>query len=202
MNQRLYESVLVGDYEECKRCIDDGADVNYIPPRHEYNTCYKNILHTAVVTNNIKCIELLIEAGANSDIQNIYGETLFHHVSSIECLELLLKSDNIRNCINTPNRWGNTPLHVFCMNGKRELVDVNISNWNGWTPLHFASYHNQKTCVEILLAYHAQTDIQSKRGKTGEDLAREKGYDDIVNLIQCFKFKNIKPSLRPSHSEN
>lgn len=45
-------------------------------------------------------------------------------------------------------------------------VDVNEVNARGWSPLHFAAYHNQKAAAEALLRFHANINMTDHTERT------------------------------------
>lgn len=55
--------------------------------------------------------------------------------------------------------------------------------YNGYTPLHDATWHGNAEAVRVLLGAGARTDLQGYDGKTPLDLAGECRYDEIVNLL-------------------
>ncbi|QQR49160.1 ankyrin repeat domain-containing protein [bacterium] len=87
-----------------------------------------------------------------------------------------------------------TSLHGAAKRGDLSALDRhakhNSSNINqqarphGWTPLHYAAFYDHTACVECLISYDADTTIKDKHGKTALDLARQKGYFLIVEIIE------------------
>jgi ankyrin repeat protein len=54
---------------------------------------------------------------------------------------------------------------------------------NGETPLHYAAGCGHSAIVKILLEYGAHRNKETYTNKTPADFAREKGYEEIANLI-------------------
>lgn len=85
-----------------------------------------------------------------------------------------------------------TPLHVALVEYEdaedlRELIqetpDINAQDADGHTPLHAAAEYGCKETVEILLQAGADAGILNAAGKSPADLAREKAYMVIVNML-------------------
>lgn len=73
------------------------------------------------------------------------------------------------------NAYGNTPLHVACLNGHlpicQELIvynaDIEASNYRGQTPLHVAAASTHGVdCLTFLLEQGADINKQSADGRT------------------------------------
>jgi ankyrin repeat protein len=87
---------------------------------------------------------------------------------------------------------GRTPLYYGVLAGNAELVrflaeqgaDVNVQEQGSQaTPLRHAVVRQDKDIVEILLAHGADIDISDRRGLTPLDLARRRGYAEIIELL-------------------
>ncbi|MDM3288058.1 ankyrin repeat domain-containing protein, partial [Citrobacter sp. Cf042] len=98
------------------------------------------------------------------------------------------------NCLSRFGGVGITPAsekgHVEIV---RELllrtdINVNHTNFVGWTPLLEAIVLNdggakQQEIVKLLLDHGANPHMTDKYGKTPLELAREKGYHEIAELL-------------------
>lgn len=70
----------------------------------------------------------------------------------------------------------------------RTDINVNHTNFVGWTPLLEAIVLNdggakQQEIVKLLLDHGANPHMTDKYGKTPLELAREKGYHEIAELL-------------------
>jgi len=60
---------------------------------------------------------------------------------------------------------------------------VDEKNNDGNTPLHLAASKNRINVVKKLLQYKAQKDIRNNLNKTALQLAEERHYDDLIDLL-------------------
>ncbi|CAL4130092.1 unnamed protein product [Meganyctiphanes norvegica] len=65
-------------------------------------------------------------------------------------------------------------------------ADMNIQDTDGNTALHIATEENRKEQVNTLMQHGTDLRIRSKSGETAGDIARNKGFLDILQLIEHF----------------
>ena len=116
-------------------------------------------LHTASEHGCIDAVKLLLQVGADPNIQT--------HSVNISNTNLSLLPSNI---ILQP--------HI-----KPFLLLNDFQTMSGWTALMFASDNGHSEIVQLLLNAKAKPDLQSDYGKTALHLAALKGYPDIVQLL-------------------
>ena len=112
-------------------------------------------------------VELLLNSGADPNIQNKFGQTALIMASCeghTEIIELLLNSG----------------------------ADPNIQNKFGRTALYCASCKEYKEIVELLLKANADPNIQDKKGGTAYYVAQSK---DIKDLLKEYQTK-VNPNKR------
>ena len=68
--------------------INGGADVNYIP---DWYDSWSPMTYT-VFLGHVKCLKLLLQAGADVNITDRGQKTALHWVKDVRCLRLLLKA--------------------------------------------------------------------------------------------------------------
>ena len=95
-------------------------------------------LFDAINQNNISQLKELLEAGAEINITNQYGETPLHLARSKEQIKLLLETGANPNI---QDKFGETPLH-WCWNNLEKIrllleagADYTIRNNKGLTPI-------------------------------------------------------------------
>lgn len=104
--------------------------------------------------------------------------------------------------INQRLEYNWTPVMYAIHNGHKEMVEFLLSNGAflrvydviGLTPITIAVLKNQKEILKVLLKSKATSldfiIFKTKTGKTALDLAKEKGYIEIVELLKN-KLKDI-----------
>ncbi|RWS08892.1 arf-GAP with SH3 domain: ANK repeat and PH domain-containing protein 2-like protein [Dinothrombium tinctorium] len=99
----------------------------------------------------------------------------------------------------------NTTLHIvdFLV---QNSSDIDKQTKKGNTALHICVEHNKSECMKLLLRSGANVQIENLNGKTPLDLAKEKGFDNLVELLEhalqnkksLFENLNIDWSLTPN----
>ena len=146
-----------------KLLLNYGARVN-----EKTGTFRLSPLHWAAKVGNAAVVELLLGYGANANAVNINNQTpLFDSSRCHQSLVVdLLLSHNAT--VNITDNQGWTPLlRAFQKSGGDKIVkalvfsgaDVNVSNFNGESPLHLAVAQNNIDIVRLLLAYGAQESL-------------------------------------------
>ena len=105
-----------GNFGEVQQLIKNGADVN-----HKYGDGIRTSLHEAAYNGYFSICKLLLENGANPDLQDIYGDTPLHDAvcnDSFEICELLIMHGAD---ITIENKSGDTPREIT---GENEILDL------------------------------------------------------------------------------
>ncbi|XP_035662257.1 ankyrin repeat and SOCS box protein 18-like isoform X2 [Branchiostoma floridae] len=179
-------------YIECMRhLLDRRADVNYSPNGW-------SPLHAAVDGGHVDAVQLLINHGADVDLETEdTGKTALHMCCGKDYLKiaklLLRRGTNINAKTYDVEE---TPLHVAAQNGLFDLVDLllekgadpNATNNEGDTPLALACtctegdsyYHNT---VEKLIQWGADVNLKDKEKKLPLHNAARKGDHKLVEIL-------------------
>jgi len=129
----------------------------------------------------------LLEHGASVETTDPKGNSLLHYAAQFNCVELcayLLAFLDV-NRLNAKQR---SPI-LFA--GTVEIWDqlqaaganLNHSDINGWTALHYATHHRRIPIVKRLLENGASKDRLTHSGMTALDLAIVKDFQEIVELL-------------------
>ena len=139
-------------------------DDEIISPRHGGATDNRVLLHKqlirAVRSNDVKGVVAALEAGGDPEIGSSSSAT--------------------------------RPLHIAAKHGFAEVcqtlsdhgADVNCRTKNGWAPMHFAASAGSLEAVKALLRGGALSSPANEMGRLPVDLAREKGFADIVGVLE------------------
>lgn len=139
----------------------------------------------------------LIDAGADINKQDHTCLNPFLICCLNNDLTLLRLILPARPDLNRLTRFGGVGLTPACEKGHLDIVqellhrtaiNLNHTNFVGWTPLLEAIVLNdggetQQAIVALLLEHGASPHMTDKYGKTPLELAREKGFEEIAQLL-------------------
>ena len=169
-----------------KTPIDLGADVNA-----QRTDDKETPLKVAVHCNNFMSTHLLLEHGADPNIQCVHGNAPLHCSVSRghESLVKLLLENNVD--INTQNKGGNIPLHFSGFYGRKNLVkfllennaDVNTQNEDGNAPLHCSACQEFYEISQLLIEARSNINLRNKRGRTPLYFAVINKHEQLIKLL-------------------
>lgn len=180
-----------GNLEGLKNCLAKGVDINAT------NRQKRTAITLASLHKQYECVEFLISAGADINKQD---ETCFNPFllsclnNDLTLLRLILPAKPDLNVLSRFGGVGITPAsekgHVEIVRELLTQTDINVNHTNfvGWTPLLEAIVLNdggakQQEIVKLLLDNGANPHMTDKYGKKPLELAREKGYREIAELL-------------------
>ncbi|XP_013402085.1 ankyrin-3-like isoform X4 [Lingula anatina] len=148
-------------------------------------------LHLAAKQGATECVQLLLQHGANPNIQDKELQKPLHLAAergAAQCVQLLLQHGANPNI---QDKWGSTPIHFAAKQGATQCVQLllqhganpNIQDKWGSTPIHFAAKQGATQCVQLLLQHGANPNIQDKWGRTPLHLAAKYGAIQCVQLL-------------------
>jgi len=173
-------------------------------------------LHIATVQGNIEKVRLLLQHGAEVNVVNNLWLTPLHYAVNCGWNEIVQMLLDHGAKVNALNNFDFTPLHYAANQGEIKIAKLliekraplNIQNMFGQTPLHCASNHKHfkfncedcrsqyKYCsvshgrievVKLLIEKGAKLYLEDEDGCTALDLARNKGFEEVVNLLEANK---------------
>ncbi|WP_264376385.1 MULTISPECIES: ankyrin repeat domain-containing protein [unclassified Wolbachia] len=108
--------------------------------------------------------------------------------------------------INAENEYGKNPIHIAAESDYKNIIEfllskegvgVNDTDEQGHTPLHWASWSGHLGMLEYLIGKGANINAKCKAGRTTLDIARDKGYNNIVEYLEGkLKEEREKPAQR------
>lgn len=122
-------------------------------------------LHIAAANCSIDLVKILIKSGADPKVFDYDGRAPIHLAASagkrgLDVLRFLLQ-----------------PV------AGRSKVDVDLADFNGHTPLHYATESSDEAAVRLLLNCGADTNVPSAKGATPLYLAVTSGNEEIVRCL-------------------
>jgi len=209
-NNSFHLSILSRDIEIIKLILKHSEKTIIINSRTDNG---KTPLHYAVNLQEIKIVKLLLENGANIDLQDYEHEyNILHYAinfGSKELVEFCL-TNNID--INRQDIFGNTALHYSVIEGNNEILNmvieqkqVNCNLWNieGKLPLHLFFKYSSNVKKEILdfLVKNTNLNIQDNDYESSLHLICEfniwEKYENILNKKKLDILLKNKNNIRP-----
>jgi len=180
-----------GNINALKACLDKGVDINAT------NRQKRTAIIIASLNKHYPCVEFLISAGADIDKQD---NTCFNPflisclTNDLTLLHIVLPAQPDLDRLTRFGGVGITPAsekgHVDIVRELLAKTDINVNHTNfvGWTPLLEAIVLNdggakQQEIVKLLLDNGANPHMTDKYGKSPLELAREKGFHAIAELL-------------------
>ena len=178
--------------------VDLGADINVQRTDDKVAP-----LTLAANWNNYMATHILLESGADANIQDEVGFTPLHCCARkgfFSVSQLLIQS----GCnINLQNNEGKSPLYVAVENSGEQLVElvdllvkhganVNSCDAEGFTPLHLAVINGKMRAVQKLVELGADVNLTTVDGRDSAELAQSNDEREIEEYLK---------SKRPSHKK-
>jgi ankyrin repeat protein len=180
---RYLKAAAAGDIATVEDCLAAGIDIDAV------NRQRQTAILLAATNQHYDLVELLIAAGADIDRQDMTQLNPFLHGCIKNDLRLVRIMLRAGTDLDRTTRFGGVGIHPAAEKGYVELVrellhtDVNVNhtNWVGWTPLLEAIV--LRDGVRLLLEHGASPHMTDKYGKTPLELAREFGFDEIAKIL-------------------
>ncbi|XP_070186433.1 ankyrin repeat domain-containing protein 50-like isoform X2 [Littorina saxatilis] len=171
--------------EVAQQLLRAGCGVNRVSDRQ------RTALHMASWVGNSKICKMLLQAGADLTIQEMYGDTALMLAAhrSPEVASLLAREGP--QVVNMKNESGDSALGCATKSGHLQCVqdlvdagaDVNSMNRLGETALLFATYENHPNVAQLLLDCGADPNIATKSGLVPLHIACKKNLEELCQLL-------------------
>jgi ankyrin repeat protein len=191
--ERWFVAAADGDRETVAALLRDGVDIDAT------NRQRRTAVLLAAMGGHYETVDLLVGAGADIDRQDETSFNPFLYGCITNDLRLVRMMVAAGTDVDRLTRFGGVGLHPAAEKGHLELVrellettevNVNHTNWVGWTPLLEAVILNdggrtQQEIVKLLLDHGANPGMTDKYGKTPRELADGLGYTEIAELLEA-----------------
>jgi len=153
----IFEAASLGRLDRLKECLQD---ISAIDSRSKDGF---TALHFACFFGQPEAARLLIESGAAVDAvaANPTEVMPLHSAASARNLEAA---------------------RLLLEHGAPGIV--NARQQGGWVPIHAAAQNGDRPMVELLLKHRADPTLANDAGKTPAMVAREKGHEEIVTMLE------------------
>lgn len=183
-SQGLLNAVSSGDLDRVEAILDDGASAN----ARDRNG---SALTIAAERGDLSMVRLLVERGANPDVENASGYTALARAvesGNSDMTRILIRAGASPNL--APES-GILPLARAIESGNLEIARLllegeaipNVETGSGTPALYRAVEAGNREMVGLLLSYGANPRV-SFRGKTAIELAAERGDTEMIRLLR------------------
>nr|WP_314267202.1 ankyrin repeat domain-containing protein [uncultured Moellerella sp.] len=189
--QEFLAAAAKGDLDALQASLNKGVNIDAT------NRQGRTAIVIASLNKHYECVSFLISAGADINKQD---ETCFNPFllsclnNDLTLLRIMIPAKPDLTLLTRFGGVGITPAsekgHVEIVRELLEKTEMNVNHTNfvGWTPLLEAIVLNdggdkQQQIIKLLLDHGANPHMTDKYGKKPLELAREKGYQEIVELL-------------------
>jgi ankyrin repeat protein len=160
----LFDATLTGNVVAMNSFLKSGADPNFI------DNNIKTPLINAVSDNNYEAVKLLLDNGADINLQTHYGAAalLYSCGYNTKIAELLLKSG----------------------------ANPDLQNYIGKTRLLYAAACGNKKLVELLIKAGANPDLKDNDGNNAIDIAIKYNNIEVVELLNEYNKQRLLELLK------
>lgn len=194
-DERYLESAAAGDLDGVRAALAAGADKDAVD-REEATAILR-----AARGGHLDVVRALIVEGVDIDAQDQTCFNPFIHGCIFDDLELVKTMVEAGTDLKRLTRMGGNGLTPAAEKGHVEVVryllentriNVNLTNNLGWTALIETIILGdggpvRQEIVELLLANGAKPGMPDPMGVAPVELARERGFDEIVRILESHK---------------
>lgn len=176
-NSPLHIATVQGNSQKVQSLLTEGAEVNAV------NNLWLTPLHYAVNCGWNEIVQILLDHGAKVNALNNFDFTPLHYAANqgkIKIAKLLIEK---RAPLNIQNMFGQTPLHC-ASNHKHSKFNCEDC---GSQYKYCSVSHGRIEVVKLLIEQGAKLYLEDEDGYTALDLARNKGFEEVVALLEANK---------------
>ncbi|WP_051396236.1 ankyrin repeat domain-containing protein [Ignatzschineria larvae DSM 13226] len=187
-----HQAAQTGDLEAIQQYLQAGGDINAL------NRTEESAILIAAKHQQYDVVQFLIEQGADINLQDqiCFNPFLWGCIhNDLKLVEMMLNAGADLKRLTRFGGVGITPaaekghLEMVQLLLEKSAINVNHTNFVGWTPLLEAIILNdggatQQAIIRLLLAHGADPNMTDKYGKTPLFLAKERGFDEIAQILE------------------
>ncbi|CAL8068397.1 unnamed protein product [Calicophoron daubneyi] len=155
------------------------------------STLQRRAVHFAALRHQVSCLQMLLNAGAQLDVRDTFGNTPLHYAAEDGDGGLLSLLLNNGASVDAQDITNKTPLMKAARSGKlwavRRLIafgaNVNVKDRNDETALHFACRQGSTEITSMLIKAGARLNAQNQIGLTPMMEAVSYNQREAVSLL-------------------
>ena len=196
MTTTLLDAAKEEDTEKVKKLIEQKVELNATDDEG------RTALLVATYNHDVHTVKTLLDAGADVNLQDNMQNNCFLYAGAEGYIDILRLANEAGADPTITNRYGGTALIPASERGHVEMVevlltetkvDVNHVNRLGWTALMEAVILSdggiqQQEIIKILLSHGADQSITHNDGITPLQHANDKGYLEIVDILEASSY--------------
>ena len=193
IDTRLHDAAREGDLDAIAALLAEGL------PLDARDAAGRTPVMAATVARETASVRVLLEAGADPDIQDDRLDSVFLYAGAEGLLDILRLANEAGADPTITNRFGGTALIPACERGHVAVVrylleasdvDVNHVNRLGWTGLLEAIILSDggpahQAIVALLIEHGADVNLADGDGVTPLAHARSRGFDEIASQLEA-----------------
>jgi ankyrin repeat protein len=197
-DKALFEAIRAQDTKRVERILAKRKIALDPPPQP--NLVNKPLAYAAGY-GNLEIVKLILARGADINGQVAYGDVPLIKAAEHGNKDIIVYLLEQGADVNKPNAFGISPFIGFCATGPVELVQLALEHGGkvndsylqqtqpnqgkkNYSALQAAVAYGKTDVVKLLLAHGGDPDLKDARGNTCLDLAREKGHQDLIAILQ------------------
>ncbi len=186
---KLFAALNGGDYDEAKKWIRKGADVN---AKDKKGDTPLHLAVTPLYTSDAGgIVELLVGEGADVNAKDEFGGSPLHYAAYTNKVAVVKFLISKGADVNAKGDKGETPLYLAAYSNAVDVVallinkdaDVNAKDTNGDTPLHYAALADGD------MPLHGETPLHDRDG-----LRRDAIQDAVNSALRHLASEDDKPN--------
>ncbi len=173
---------------ECLQILlDNGANVN------GEDSLHRSLLYLAVIKNNPKIMQILLERGATPNVEYAGTPLLFEviKINNPQALQLLLSCSELN--IHCRNQSGESPLHVATQYDNiaalglliRAGLHADTRNAKGQTIAHYAALKGHADLLKQMITAGIPINLPDNKGRTPLYYAGQIGHINAMKLLEA-----------------
>jgi ankyrin repeat protein len=185
----LHKAVLQGNSSIVDILINTNVSLNSLDRAGE------TPLHLACLKGHQTIVDALLKAGAQVNLKDRHGRTPLHNAVLADKAAIVVSLVQHKAHL-TPDKRGNSPLHIAAEKGHSEVLNLLLSMKSAtkrifdgnvgkkFTPLHLAAAKGHTTCVVLLLQkMKPKIDVTDHHGMTPLHHAAIQGHFDVAEKL-------------------
>lgn len=175
-------------------------------------------IHEIALNGNLDMLKLFIDNGADVNVKNQDGINCLHIASQTDKLNIIiylveilaLNPFSLDNSKRTPLHWAcyfGAELCVKYLTSKTNNLDttssINYQDCDGYGYLHLSVLLNKENLIKFLLYNRININLLNKKNQTALDLAKEKNYQSVIELMKVHTEENcieLRPKINSKKS--